>query len=84
MRPIVLDNCVKCPDPCLKSSRKIPPVAVGGGIFDSFFCNNFRPEVDSDVIFGVSVDYVHVDVHVKFGEGRGADFVSNERLNERT
>ena len=36
-RPTVLDKCVKFHDPCLNHSREIPPEAVGGGIFDSFF-----------------------------------------------
>ena len=45
-----------------------------------------RPEVDNDVISGMTVDNVGMDVHVKFGDSRsngfrdirGADFVSNE------
>ena len=48
-------------------------------------CNS-RPEVYNDVISGEALDYVGVDVHVKFGESRssrsrdirGPDFVSNE------
>ena len=51
--------------------------------------DNFRPEVVSDVISGVAVDQVGLDVRVKFGDSRsygcqdiqGADFVSNERTN---
>ena len=48
----------------LNRSRKIPPEAVGGGIFD---CPhpNFRPEVDNDGMSGVGVDNVGVDVCVK-------------------
>ena len=50
-----------------------------------------RPEID-DVISGVAVDNVGVDVRIKFGRSRsnrfrdirGADFVSNEQTNERT
>ena len=50
------------------------------------FHYNFRPEVDNDVISGVAVDYVSMDVRVKFGDSRSngsrdiqeADFVSNE------
>ena len=46
-----------------------------------------RPEIDNDVISGVAVDNVGVDVHIKFGDSRsnrfrdvrGADFVTNER-----
>ena len=56
-------------------------------VFPTVFLYNFVPEVVSDVIFGVAVDYVGMDVRVKFadtrsnGSGyiRGADFVSNER-----
>ena len=34
-------------------------------------CYNFRPEVDdNDVISGVAVDYVGVNVHVQFGDSR--------------
>ena len=73
--------------PCLKRSRQIPPEAVGGGIFDSVFTYNFWPEVDNDVISSVALDYVSMDIHVKFDDSRsngsqdiqGADFVSNER-----
>ena len=49
------------------------------------FCN--RPEGASDAIYGMAIDYVGLDVHVKFGDSwlngsrdiSGADFVSNER-----
>ena len=48
-----------------------------------------RPEVYNDVISGVAVENVDVDVPVKFGDStsngfrdiRGAGFVSNERRN---
>ena len=51
-----------------------------------------RPEIDNDVISGVAVNNAGVDVPIKFGDSRsngfpdirGADFVSNERTNERT
>ena len=73
-------------DPSLNSFREIPPESIGGGIFD-FFPFNFRPEVDNDVISGLTVDNVGTDVPVKFSDSRsngfrdirGADFVSNER-----
>ena len=50
-----------------------------------------RPEIDNDVMSGLAVDNVGVDVHIKFGDSRsnrfrdirGADFVSNERTNEQ-
>ena len=48
-----------------------------------------RLQVENDVISGVAVDNVGVDVPLNFGESRsngfrdirGADFVSNERPN---
>ena len=51
-----------------------------------FFHYNLRPEVGSDVIFGVAVDYARVDVRVKLGDStsngcryiRRSDLVSNE------
>ena len=50
------------------------------------------PEIDNDVISGLAVDNVGLDVSIKFGDSRsngfrdirGADFVSNKRMNERT
>ena len=49
-----------------------------------------RPEIDNDVISGVAVDNVGMDVPIKFGDSgsnrfrdiRGADFVTYERTNE--
>ena len=43
--PTVPDMPVQFRDPCLNRSREITPVAVGGGIFDSFFRDTFRTEV---------------------------------------
>ena len=48
-----------------------------------------RPEIDNDVISGVAVDNVGVDVHIKFCDSRsnrfqdirGADFVTYKRTN---
>ena len=37
VRSNVLDKSVKLRGPILNRSREIPPEAVGGGIFDSFF-----------------------------------------------
>ena len=90
MGPPVLDTHVKLHDPGLISSREIPPEAVGGGMFDCFFPYNFRPEVDNDVISGIAVDNVGMDVPIKFGDSssngfrdiRGADLLSNERTLE--
>ena len=70
MGPFVLDKHVKFNDPGLNRSRDILPEAVGGGIFDCFFRYNVRPEVDNDVISGVAVDHVGVDVRVKFCDSR--------------
>ena len=63
---IVLDKLLKFHGHSLSHSREIPPEAVGGGIFDSFFHYTFWPEVDNGVISGVAVDNVGVNVHVKF------------------
>ena len=57
------------------------------GIFDSFFRNNFLPEVVSDIISGLAIEYVGLDVPVKFGDSRSnhsryiraAHFVIDER-----
>ena len=50
------------------------------------FPNNYRPEIDNDVISGVPVDNVGMDVCVNFGDSRSngygdirADFVLHER-----
>ena len=53
---IVPNKPVKFRDPRLNRFREIPPEAVGSGIFNSFFCDNVRLEVDSDVISGVAVE----------------------------
>ena len=37
--PIVLDKLAKFRGPSLNRSPEIPPEAVGGGIFDSFFAS---------------------------------------------
>ena len=79
VRPIVLDKCVKCGDPCLNRSPEIPPEAVGGGIFGRFpNFNECRPEAAGDVTSGVPLTYVGKDVAGSFGEsklnnGRGPD-----------
>ena len=54
-----------------------------------FLSYNFRPEVDNDVIFGVAVGNVGMDVPIKFGYSssngfrdiRRASFLSKERTN---
>ena len=51
------------------------------------FRYNFRSEVDNDVLSGVAVDNVGMDVRLKLGDSRsngfrdigGTDLVSNER-----
>ena len=80
---------VQIRDPSSNRSREIAPEAVEGGIVDRFFPYHFRPEVDNDVISGVTVDNVGLDDRVQFGDSRsnifryirGADFGSNERTN---
>ena len=59
---------VKFGDPRNNLSREIAPKAVRGDILDGFFRDNFLPEIVSDVMFDVAVDYVCVDVHATFGE----------------
>ena len=59
-------------------------------VFSTVFPYNFRLEIDNDVISGVAIENFGMDVRVKFGDSRsndfrdirGADFVSNERVNE--
>ena len=54
--------------------------------FRPFSRYNFKPEVDNDVLSSVAVEYVSMDVHVKFDDSssnssrdsQGTDFVSNE------
>ena len=56
MKLIAPDKSVKyCDDPRLNHSREILPKAVGSGNFDSFFRDDFRPEVASNVISDVTV-----------------------------
>ena len=70
MRLIVPGNCGKFCDPHLNHSEEIRPKAVRGGICGSFFHDNFRPEVASDVMFGVVVERTRMDVTGKFGDSR--------------
>ena len=60
MRLIVPNEAVKV---FQKFESKTSEVA-----FLTVFRDNFRPEVASGVISGVALDYVGVDVHVKFGD----------------
>ena len=62
MGPIVLDKHVKCHD---HGQTVVPPEAVGGVICGHFSnVDNFRQEVDSDVISSVVVDPTSMNVHV--------------------
>ena len=80
--PVVLDKYVKFRDP--SSNREKFPTKRYFRQF--FFHYNFRQEVD-DVISGVAVDNVSMDVPGKFGDSRsngfrdigGPHLVSNER-----
>ena len=76
--------------PSLNHSGEIPPPPKPSeAAFSTVFPHNFRLEVDNDVISGVAVDSVGMDVPIKFGDSRsngfrdirGTDFVSNERTN---
>ena len=67
--PTVPDRWVKFRDPRLNHSGEIRPKAVGCCIFSRF--SNFykcRPEVAGDVISGVALEHVGMDVHAKCGE----------------
>ena len=73
--PLVLEKRVKFHDPSLSPSYEIPPEAVRGGKIDGFSCiNNFRPEIDNDVISSVSVNNVGMDGPLKFGDSRSNGF----------
>ena len=50
-------------------TTKIRPKVVGGGIFCRFSnFDNWRSEVAGDVISGVTVDSVGMDIRATFGE----------------
>ena len=68
MGPVVPDKHVKFGDPRSSCSREIPAETARSGIFDSFFQDNFRPEVVSDLISGLSEERFSMDVSVKFGD----------------
>ena len=51
-----------------RRATKILHKAVGSGIFDSFFCDNFWSEVASDVKAATIVDYGDIDIRVKYGD----------------
>ena len=63
--------------------REIPPEDARGGILDSCFSHNFRPETESDndvILSGVVTEWVGMDVRsVKF-----ADVVVLRRFNKVT
>ena len=60
----------KLRDPRLNYSQEIPPAAVGGGMFDGFFQDNFPSEIDSDVISGVIAEPTDLKVRGIFGDSR--------------
>ena len=75
----------------LEKFHPMPSEAVFSTVF---FCYNFRVELDNDVVSGVAVDNIGMDVRAKFGDCgangfrdiRGDDFVSSvssERTNEQ-
>ena len=66
--------------------KEIPP-KLSEAVFSAvFLCYNFPPEHDNDIISGVAIQYVGVDVYIKFGDYRSngfrniraATFVSHE------
>ena len=69
MTPIVPDTYVIYCDPRLNHSVEIVPEFILDGTVDSFFRNNFRPEVATDVISGTDCRvcvYVGMEVRVFF------------------
>ena len=69
MGPIVHDAPVRVRHPRLNRSPEITLEAVGGVIFGRFSnVDNFRPKVVWDVISGVVVEPIGLDVHAKFGD----------------
>ena len=70
---IVPDRQVKFCYSRTNRSREMPPEAVGGSIFEGFIRDNIRPEVASEVISGVKVEQVGVNVRVILG-GSGSNF----------
>ena len=64
-------KCVQFRDPRLNRSEERQPNSAVGGIFCRF--SNFykwRPKVAGDVMSGVALVYVGVDVCAKFGDSR--------------
>ena len=62
--PFIPNTHLKFDDHRRNGSWEIPPEVVGGGILDGFFRDNFRPEIDSDVISGAVVDRAGVNVPI--------------------
>ena len=63
--------CVKFSDPCLNHSGEIRPKDAGCGIFGLY--SNFdkcRLEIAGDVIPGVALEHVGMDVRAKFDDSR--------------
>ena len=69
LRPIIADKWIKLRDSYLNRSQENPPEAVGGGFFDSFFRDNFWPEVASEVGSGAAA-YHSVKAPVIFNDSR--------------
>ena len=63
------DTFVKFCDIHLNRSGEIKPKAIGCGILAVFFnLDNCRPEVAGDVVSGVALDHVGMDVTAKFAD----------------
>ena len=65
LRLIVPDNGVKLRVPRLTVSEKVDS-KPSHAAFSTFFRDNFRPEVTSDVISSSALEWVTTNVHVKF------------------
>ena len=70
--PATYHNAVNFGEPRINSSQETRPKAVGDG--SSFFCDNCRPDVTSDIISCSAVDQVDLDVLAKFRDSRSKRF----------
>ena len=68
---IVLDKHVQFHDPSLNRSREIPhPPKPSKAVFSTVFPYNFWLEADNNVMSGTAVEYVGMDVNIKFCDSR--------------
>ena len=73
MGPTVPNEHVKFGGPCTHLLEKFNP-KPSEATFSTFFCDNIRPDVDSDVISGADAKQVSIDVRVKLSDSRSNQF----------